>query len=94
MSTITLLLIKTFLTCLSLDLDLKIVYGYVHLSWDTVALETTLVFYEESKNKPAVHTVKTTDDYYRLQINTDDWLVNINDKTMIIVQVLFKKTAS
>ncbi|CAI8015992.1 Ephrin type-A receptor 2, partial [Geodia barretti] len=69
------------------DLDLKIVYGYVHLSWDTVALETTLVFYEESKNKPAVHTYKTTDDYYHLQINTDKWLVDINDETMIIVQI-------
>jgi hypothetical protein len=68
------------------DLDLKIAYGYVHLSWDTVALETTLVFYEESENKP-VYTYTTMDDYYRLQINTDKWLVDINDETTIIVQI-------
>jgi hypothetical protein len=34
-----------------------------------------------------VYTYTTMDDYYRLQINTDKWLVDINDETTIIVQI-------
>jgi hypothetical protein len=34
-----------------------------------------------------VYTDTTTDDYYHLQINTDEWLVDINDETTIIVQI-------
>ena len=65
---------------------MTLLYG-VHLSWDTIAPETTLLFFKGGEENP-VHTETTTDDYYRLETsNENNWFTKISDETEIIVQV-------
>ena len=61
----------------------KIVYGCVHLLWETVEDESTLIFYERERE---IYNVTVADDSYRLTVDAE-WLKGVSDKTNLRVEV-------
>ena len=58
-------------------------YGCVHLLWETVADESTLIFYERERE---IYNVTVADDSYRLTVDAE-WLKGVSDKTDLRVEV-------